>query len=68
MLLVINDLNFSNYADDSTIYDLGDSIDSVITSLQISAKTLLVAFKWPNANSDKCHFITSTSETLDISW
>ena len=40
LFLVINDLNFSNYVGDNTIYDFGDSTNSVITSLQISAKTL----------------------------
>ena len=63
MSLVVNDINIASYADDNTIYDSRDSIDSVITSVQISFKKL---FQWISAdqmqgNSDKCHFITSTN-------
>ena len=38
--LVINDVDFSSYADDNTIYDSGNSIDEVISSLQESAEKL----------------------------
>ena len=38
--LVINDVNFARYAGDNIIYDSGDGIDSVTTSLKISAKRL----------------------------
>ena len=40
LFLVINDVNFARYIDDNTIYDFGASIDSVTTSLQVSAKRL----------------------------
>ena len=52
------------------LFSFGDSIDSVIASLQISAKKLLQWFSdnQMKGNSDKCHFITSTSETLNFSW
>ena len=38
--LVINDADFSSYADDNSIYDSGNSIDEVISSLQESAENL----------------------------
>ena len=52
------------------LFNFGDSIDSVIASLQISAKKLLQWFSdnQMKGNSGKCHFITSTSETLNFSW
>ena len=40
LLLVTKDIKFVSYGDDNTIYDSGDSIDSIITSLQDSAKRL----------------------------
>ena len=66
--LVINDVNIAGYADDNTIYDSRDSIDGVITSVQISFKKL---FQWISADqmqgdSDKCHFVTNTNESHQI--
>ena len=43
LFLVICDTNFSNYADDNTIYDSCYSIDDVVSSLQESAEKL---FQW----------------------
>ena len=47
LFLVINDTDFSSYADDNTIYDSGSSIDAVISSLQVSAEKL---FQWFSNN------------------
>ena len=47
LFLVISDTDFSSYADDNIIYDSGDSIDEVISSLQESAKKL---FQWFSHN------------------
>ena len=38
LLLVIKDVKFVSYGNDNTIYDSGDSIDSVITSQQDSTE------------------------------
>ena len=38
--LVISDTDYSSYADDNTIYDSGNSIDEVISSLQEPAMVL----------------------------
>ena len=41
LFLVINDTNFSSYDDDNTIYDSGNSIDDVISSLKESSEIFL---------------------------
>ena len=68
LFLVINDIDFSSYADDNTIYDSANSIDNVILSLQESTEKL---FKWfsynqMKGNTDKCHLIISTDELIEI--
>ena len=64
----ISDTDFSSYADDNTIYDSGNSIDEVISSLQESAEKL---FQWfshdqMKGNTDKCHLIVSIDEPIEI--
>ena len=68
LFLVVQNVDFAKYADDSTIYDAGDNIDEVIFSLQESSKKL---FKWfannqMKANEGKCHLIVSTNELTEI--
>ena len=68
LFLVVQNVDFASYADDSTIYDSGDSIDEVIFSLQESSKKL---FKWfadnqMKTNEDKCHLTVSTNELTEI--
>ena len=65
---MISDTDFSSYADDNFIYDSGNSIDEVISSLQESAEKL---FQWfshnqMKGNTDKCHLIVSTDEPIEI--
>ena len=50
------------------LYDSGNSIDEVISSLQESAEKL---FQWfshnqMKGNTDKCHLINSTVEPIEI--
>ena len=40
LFLVLKDTDFASYADDNTIYDIGDSINDVIASLQDSSEKL----------------------------
>ena len=40
LFLVVKDTDFASYADDNTIYDIGDSINDVIASLQDSSEKL----------------------------
>ena len=68
LFLVLQNVDFASYADDNTIYDVDDSIDEVIFSLQESSKKL---FKWfadnqMKTNEDKCHLIVSTNELTEI--
>ena len=68
LFFVISNTDFSSDADDNTIFDSGNSIDNVISSLQESAEKL---FQWfshnqMKGNTDKCHFIVSTDEPIEI--
>ena len=68
LLLVVKDTDFSSYADDNTIYDIGDSINDVIASLQDSSEKL---FQWFSdnqlkGNTDKCHLIVSSDDSTEI--
>ena len=68
LLLVISDTDFSSYADGNTIYDSGNNINEVISSLEESAEKL---FQWfshyqMKGNTDKCHLTVSTDEPIEI--
>ena len=66
--LVISDTDFSSYADDNTLYDSGNSIGEVISSLKESAEKLfqLFSLNQMKGNTDKCHLIVSTDESIEI--
>ena len=68
LFLVIKDTDFASYADDNTIYDIGDSINDVIVSLQDKSEKL---FQWFSdnqlkGNTDKCHLIVSSDDPTEI--
>ena len=67
LFLLISDTNFSSYAEDNNIYiyNSGNSIDDVISSLQESAEKFLRWFSHNQIkeNTDKCHSIVSTKPT-----
>ena len=68
LFLVVQNVGFTSYADDNTVYDAGVNIDEVIFSLPGSSKRL---FKWfvdnqMKINEDKCHLIISTNELPEI--
>ena len=68
LFLVISDTDFSSYADGNTIYDSGNNINEVISSLKESAEKL---FQWfshnqMKGNTDKCHLTVSTDEPIEI--
>ena len=68
LFLVVQNVGFTSYADDNTVYDAGVNIDEVIFSLPGSSKRL---FKWfadnqMKTNEDKCHLIISTNELSEI--
>ena len=65
---MISDTDSYSYADDNTVYDSGNSIDEVISSLQQSAEKL---FQWFShnqikGNTDKCRLIVSTDEPIEV--
>ena len=68
LFLVISNTDFCSSADDYTIYDSGNSIDDVISSLQESAEKLFQLFSHNQmkGNTDKCHLIVSTDEPTEI--
>ena len=68
LFLVVKDTDFASYADDNTIYDIGDSINDVIASLQDSSEKL---FQWFSdnqlkGNTDKCRLIVSSDDPTEI--
>ena len=68
LFFLMNETDFASYADDSTPYVTGDSIEHVINSLEIVSITL---FKWftdnqMKADKDKCHLLISCSENTTI--
>ena len=68
LFLVVQNVDFSGYADDDTIYDAGANIDEVLFSLQESSKK---HFKWfadnqMKTNEDKCHLTVSTDKLTQI--
>ena len=64
----MNETDFASYADDNTPYVVGNNIEDVIIKLQNASLTL---FQWfydnqMKANPDKCHFICSTDDKVNI--
>ena len=64
LFLVTKEAEFTSYVDDNTLYDAGNTIEDLISSLKESSEKL---FKWfsddqMQGNSGKCHLILSTSE------
>ena len=65
---MIDDINIANYADDNTLFVLGDTPLNVITSLENGAEKL---FEWftnnqMKVNYDKCHLLMSTFTPTSI--
>ena len=66
LFLIMNNNELASYADDNTLYAVGNNIEVSIVKLQNASKTL---FQWfsdnqMKANPDKCHFICSTSKKV----
>ena len=62
LLIMMDDINIANYADDTTPFVSGDTPLNVITYLENAAEKL---FEWfannhMKANHDKCHLLMST--------
>ena len=68
LFFLINETDFESYADDNTHYVVGNNIEDLIVKLQNESLTL---FQWfyhnqMKANPDKCHFICSTEDKINI--
>ena len=68
LIFIMNDIEFASYADDNTLFIIGEDIGDVIFKLQNTSKTL---FQWfydnqMKANLDKFHFTCSSNEKLNI--
>ena len=68
LFFIINDVDFTSYADDNTPFFIGNDLDEVIFKLQSASKTL---FQWladnqMKANADMCHFICSSNLKTNI--
>ena len=68
LVLIVDDVDIANYADDHTIYKKHDNIDEIIKPLQDAAVKL---FKWfsdnqMRVNTDKCHLLLSKDESSEI--
>ena len=64
----MNETDFVRYADDNTPYVVSNNIEDVIIKLLNASLSL---FQWfydnqMKANPDKCHFICSTDDKVNI--
>ena len=68
LLLIVDDVDITHYADDNTIYKEHENIEDLITYLPDAAAKL---FKWISGNqmkgnTDKCHLLLSKDESAEI--
>ena len=68
LFLVIDNIDSTSYADDSTPYTTDESAEKVVDKFEIVAKSL---FKWfsdnqMKANPDKCHLLTSSTSQSEL--
>ena len=68
LFLVMKETEFTSYSDDKNLYDAGNTIEDVISSIQESSEK---HFKWfsdnqVQGNSGKCNLILSTNEPAQI--
>ena len=68
LFFLIDDIDFASYAVDNIPYIIGNNMEEVIFKSQTLSKIL---FQWfmdnqMKANPDKCHFICSTNDTVNL--
>ena len=65
---VMNNVNFASYADDNTLYVMGDGVIQVIKTLKEASNELFCSFENNKikTNPDKSHLITSGSDEVNI--
>ena len=64
----MNNVNFASYADDNTLYVMGDGVIQVIKTLKEASNELFCSFEnnQIKTNPDKSHLITSGSDEVNI--
>ena len=68
LFFIMDDIDFTSYADENPPYTIGNNIEVLFSNLQNSSKIL---FQWVmdnqmKANPDKCHFVCSTNGTANL--
>ena len=68
LLLIMNKVDFSSYADDITSYVIGNGIKDAINSLKEASDELFYWFanNQMKLNPDKCHLLTCNSDKVSI--
>ena len=68
LFLIMNKVDFASYADDNTLYVIGNSVKEAINSFKEAPDKLFYWFanNQMKANPDKCHLLTSSSDKVSI--
>ena len=68
LLLIIDNVDIANYADNNTSYKQHENINNLTTSLQDAAAKLFKLFSdnQMKGNIDKCHLLLSKDESSEI--
>ena len=66
LFLIMNKVDFASNADDNTPHVMGNGVKEIINFLKEAPDTLLYWFadNQMEANHDKCHLLTSSSDKL----
>ena len=68
LFFILEEIDIASFADDTTPYAIGNSVDEIRNLLENTSKKL---FKWfsdnqMKANPDKCHFLMSSDENINL--
>ena len=61
LFMVLNETNICNYADDTTLSDIGKNLNDLTKHLEHDSLVAISWFKYNcmNLNEEKCHFLVS---------
>ena len=68
LFFILEEIDIASFANDTTPYAIGNSVDEIRNLLENTSKKL---FKWfsdnqMKANPDKCHFLMSSDENINL--
>ena len=68
LFFILEEIDIASFADETTPYAIGNSVDEIRNLLENTSKKL---FKWfsdnqMKANPDKCHFLMSSDENINL--